>query len=231
MTLLYPDICPFCGRILKWDEKGRVCKMCQFKLPYIHEPRCKKCGKPIDKDDQEYCWDCEHHRHYYDRGLSVWEHQPAVAQAIYQFKYHNRRIYSRYFAREMVKLYGSIIYQWNINLIVPIPISKKRRRKRGYNQAVLVAREISQNTAIPMDDKRLIRTRDTIAQKKLDVLSRKKNLFGAFAWKGKKEPLGNVLLIDDIYTTGNTIDAAARILKSSGASKVYFLTVSIGDGF
>lgn len=231
LSLLYPDICPFCGRILKRGRKEQICPVCQFKLPYIYEPRCKKCGKPVSKDQQEYCWDCEHHRHYYERGLAVWEHQPIVARSLYQFKYHNRRIYSRFFAKEMVRSYKSIIHNWNIDLIVPIPISKKRKRQRGYNQAELIARDLGILMGIPVESCGLVRIKDTVAQKKLDVQERKRNLFRAFAWRREKKLRGNVLLIDDIYTTGNTIDAAAKILKEAGAIKVYFLTVSIGEGY
>lgn len=231
MSSLYPDICPFCGQLLKKEEKGSICRKCKFKLPYIYEPKCKKCGKSIDRVENEYCWDCEQHRHYFDRGFAVWEHQPVVAQAIYQFKYHNRRIYSRFFAREMVRSYESYIHKWNIDLVVPIPISKTRKRQRGYNQAELLAREISSIMGIPVDVYNLVRTKDTVAQKKLDVRKRKMNLSQAFVWKGKNKRIGNVLLIDDIYTTGNTIDAAAKVLKAAGAAKVYFLTVSIGGGY
>lgn len=231
LSLLYPDICPFCGRILKKTELGKVCRKCELKLPYIYEPRCKKCGKPVGKENQEYCWDCEHRCHYFDAGLAVWEHRPMVAQAIYQFKYHNKRIYSRFFAREMVKSYESVIHKWNIDLIVPIPISKKRKRQRGYNQAELLALEIGDLLGISVDSHSLIRSKDTIAQKKLDVWERRLNLFKAFIWKGENISRSNILVIDDIYTTGNTIDAAARTLKASGASRVYFLTISIGGGF
>lgn len=231
LSLLYPDICPFCGRILKKEEWGQICKKCEFKLPYIYEPRCKRCGKPVNKEEQEYCRDCENHRHYYDGGLAVWEHRPVVAQAIYQFKYHNRRVYSRFFAKEMVKSYESVIRKWNIDLIVPIPISKKRKRQRGYNQAELIAEEISSLMGISLDAHSFARIKDTVAQKKLDVWKRKINLSKAFVWRGENKLQGNILLIDDIYTTGNTIDAAAKVLKASGASKVYFMTISIGEGF
>lgn len=231
LSLLYPDICPFCGKVLGKAEKGHICTACQFRLPYIYEPRCKKCGKPVMKENQEYCWDCQHHKHFYDRGFSVWEHQPVVADAIYQFKYHNRRIYSRFFAREMVKSYRSIIQKWDIDLIVPIPISKNRRRKRGYNQAELLAREISKETGIPYVANSFVRYKDTSPQKMLDVKERKKNLRNAFAWKGRRRPPENILLIDDIYTTGNTIDSAAITLKKAGVKKVYFLTISIGQGY
>lgn len=233
LSLLFPDVCPFCGRVLPWQERGQICGRCQFRLSYIYEPRCKKCGQPVEKEDQEYCLDCERHVHYYDRGFAVWEHQPKVAQAIYQFKYHNRRIYSRFFAREMVQSYESNINQWKIDLIIPIPISRKRRRKRGYNQATLLAKEISHLTHIPYDNKSMIRIKDTVAQKQLDVRARRRNLRNVFAWHGKEAQIKgkNILLIDDIYTTGSTIDEAARILKKAGAKNVYFLTISIGQGY
>ncbi len=197
----------------------------------IYEPRCKKCGKPLMKDNQEYCWDCGHHHHYYDRGFAVWEHSPAVGKAIYQFKYHNRRIYSRFFAKEMVTSYGTYINQWNIDLIVPIPISKKRKRQRGYNQTELLAKEISRLTGISYETKGLVRIKETVAQKKLNVRQRRYNLLHAFVWNKEKLQGKNVLLIDDIYTTGSTIDICSHILKQNGAKNVYFLTISIGQGY
>lgn len=232
-SLLFPDVCPFCGRVLDKRASELICERCRFKLPHIYEPRCKKCGKPVEKEEQEYCMDCEQHKHYFERGFAVWEHQGAVARAIYQFKYHNRRIYSRPFAREMAKSYESYIYQWNIDLIVPIPISRKRRRKRGYNQAVLLARELRNITGIPYDEKCMIRIKDTVAQKKLDVRGRRANLRNVFEWKGEEHLIKgkNILLVDDIYTTGSTIDETSRILKKIGAKNVYFMTISIGQGY
>ncbi len=231
LSLLYPDICPFCGTVLKKEEKGRICSRCAFRLPYIYEPCCKRCGKPVMKETQEFCWDCEHHHHYYDRGAAVWEHTPTVGKAIYQFKYHNRRIYSRFFAREMVISHGTYINQWNIDLIVPIPISKKRKKQRGYNQTELLAKEISKLTGISYDAKGLIRVKDTVAQKKLNVRQRRYNLLHAFVW-GKSNLCGkNILLIDDIYTTGSTIDGISKILLEKGHNKVWFLTISIGQDF
>lgn len=231
LALLYPDICPFCGRRLKKEERGQICKRCQFALPYIYEPKCKKCGKPLRDEHKEYCWDCEKRKHFYDRGVAVWEHRPAVAQAIYQFKYHNRRIYGRFFAREMVKSYESMIRQWNISLIVPIPISKKRKRQRGYNQAGILAKEVSRMTGIPCAQNLFVRVKDTTPQKKLGVKERRLNLMHAFAVKDGVKLPSNILVIDDIYTTGNTMDMAAYVLKKAGAENVFFMTISIGQGY
>lgn len=225
-ALLYPNTCPFCGKVTEQP----ICSACNSRLPYVREPYCMRCGKPLRRDEEEYCYDCRRQTHLYDRGRAVWLHSAIVRRAIYQFKYHNRRIYGRAFAREMVNAYGTLIQRWQIAVIIPIPLSKVRRRKRGYNQAGILAEEIGRRLQIPVDEKSLIRIRNTAPQKTMDARGRRKNLRHAFSWNGKTRPMGNVLLIDDIYTTGNTIDAAADVLKRAGAEKVYFLTVSIGQG-
>lgn len=227
LSLLYPHVCPLCGRVTAEE----LCMTCREQLEYIHEPRCMCCGKPIRQKDQEYCYDCRRHPHVYEKGYALWVHRGGVQQAVYQFKYHNRRIYSQFFGKELLSRYGQAVYRWNITTIIPIPLSRKRRRSRGFNQAELLARELGRGLGIPVDAKSLVRVRDTSPQKQMDVRGRSSNLKHAFAWKGKDSPHGNILLVDDIYTTGNTIDAAARVLKKNGAGKIYFLTISIGQGY
>ena len=226
MAFLFPNTCPFCGKV---SEAG-ICGACRAKLPYVREPYCMRCGKPIRREEDEYCYDCSRHSHYYESGRAVWQHASMVRPAIYQFKYHNRRIYGRAFAREMVRAYGRTIRKWQIAIIIPIPLSKSRRRKRGYNQAEILAKEIGRLMDIPVDTESLIRNKNTIPQKVMDARGRRKNLQHAFAWNGQKLQGVNVLLIDDIYTTGSTIDMAAKTVRLAGAEKVHFLTVSIGQG-
>ncbi len=227
LRLLYPHVCPFCGRVTAED----ICNECREKLYYIEEPRCMRCSKPIRSKEQEYCYDCERHTRVYERGYALWVHKGDVQRAIYQFKYHNRRIYSRFFGKELLSRYGQAVKKWDITTIIPIPLSRKRRRIRGFNQAELLARELGRGLGIPVDAKNLVRVRDTRPQKKMDAKERSLNLKRAFAWRGKGGIFGNILLIDDIYTTGSTIDAAARVLKENGAGKIYFLTISIGQGY
>ncbi len=227
LRLLYPHVCPFCGRVTAED----ICNECREKLYYIEEPRCMRCSKPIRSKEQEYCYDCERHTRVYERGYALWVHKGDVQRAIYQFKYHNRRIYSRFFGKELLSRYGQAVKKWDITTIIPIPLSRKRRRIRGFNQAELLARELGRGLGIPVDAKNLVRVRDTRPQKKMDAKERSLNLKRAFAWRGKGRIFGNILLIDDIYTTGSTIDAAARVLKENGAGKIYFLTISIGQGY
>ena len=131
----------------------------------------------------------------------------------------------------MVSVYEQTIQMWAPDLIMPIPVHRKRMKKRGYNQAQILAEEIGKTLGILVDTENLARWKDTDPQKMLGTQARKRNLMGAFAVRKSFLPVPCVLLVDDIYTTGNTIDAAARILKKCGVEKVYFLTISIGQGY
>ena len=203
ISLLWPEVCPFCQKVCR----DGICKECRKKLKLlkVREPRCMQCGKQIRSVEQEYCYDCMHTHHYYERGLSLWNHKNPVNQSVYQFKYHNQRRYGILYSQELVKEF--------------------------QNQAQILAEEIGKILEIPVDSKSLIRTRKTSPQKKLGHQERKKNLKHAFAVKHTFQAAKRVLLVDDIYTTGNTIDAVSNVLKQKGVENVYFLTISIGQGY
>jgi len=189
-----------------------------------------KCGKPIRRIEKEYCTDCAAIRHEFEEGRSLWVHKEIVCDAIYALKYKNLRINGDIFGKELACYYGSYLKKHRIELLVPVPLHWKRRLKRGYNQAGIVAEALSEWSGIPADCSILKRVKCTEAQKNLDHRRRRRNVQGAFQAK-KWVTVKNVALIDDIYTTGSTLDEAARILKLAGAEKVYFLTISIGQGF
>lgn len=189
-----------------------------------------RCGKPMEKEEQEYCRDCLKHPVSYEQGCSVWRHRAPVSQAVYRFKYKNKRYYGRIFAEEMAKSCGGHIRRWGIEEIIPVPLHPARRRSRGYNQADILAEELGRIMDIPVNKKILYRIRNTKPQKNLDDTQRIRNLKGAFAVSKQQRIKKVILLVDDIYTTGSTIHKAASILKLAGAEKVYFLTISIGQG-
>lgn len=224
---LYPATCIFCGKICR---EG-ICADCMGKVMKIREPRCKKCGKPIRFAEEEYCYDCSHHHFHYEQGKSLWLHRAPVDKSIYEFKYKNRRVYSEVYAREMVKSFGRLIKMWEIDLIVPVPLHKKKFRKRGFNQAELLAKEIGRYMGIPVDTSLVIRKKYTAPQKQFGHNERRKNLADAFALTEKKVDAKNILIIDDIYTTGSTIDTIAELFMHADVEKTYFLTISIGQGF
>ena len=114
--------------------------------------------------------------------------------------------------------------------MIPIPMYRRKKKFRGYNQAESFSRELARLLGISHEPNLLVRTRSTRPMKELDNVARKKNIAGAFGVPGGRIPYRTVLLIDDIYTTGATADEAAMTLKNAGAQQVYFLSVSIGKG-
>lgn len=227
MNLLYPQTCHFCGKL----DKRKICDKCAKDIEYINEPRCKKCGKPVRYKEQELCGDCQGRTFAFEQGKSIWLHKGNVRWSLYQFKYHNRRIYGEFYAEELNRLYGRKLKEWEIDVIIPIPLHKKRLRKREYNQTEIIAKHLGKITGIPVECKALMRIRNTSAQKELGSRERRKNLEGAFSVTKAWKRIPHVLLLDDIYTTGSTIDAAAQTLRKHGAEKIWFLTISIGQGF
>lgn len=195
----------------------------------IEEPRCKKCGKPIRQKEAEFCYDCEREDLCYEQGRSLWIHKMPVSSSIYAFKYKNRRVYGEVYGREMAKMFRKIIRLWEIDVIVPVPLHRKKQKKRGYNQAEILAKEIGFRVGIPVDTTLIKRKKNTVPQKEFTRKERKKNLKNAFEVTGKVEGK-RVLIIDDIYTMGSTIDSISILLKKAGAEKTYFLTISIGQG-
>ena len=195
----------------------------------IEEPRCKKCGKPIRQKEAEFCYDCEREDLCYEQGRSLWIHKMPVSSSIYAFKYKNRRVYGEVYGREMAKMFRKIIRLWEIDVIVPVPLHRKKQKKRVYNQAEILAKEIGFRVGIPVDTTLIKRKKNTVPQKEFTRKERKKNLKNAFEVTGKVEGK-RVLIIDDIYTTGSTIDSISILLKKAGAEKTYFLTISIGQG-
>ncbi len=227
LDLLFPHRCCFCGKVYKTS----VCPDCMKKIIYIKEPRCKKCGRPVRYEEQEYCYECQKQTHFYEQGKSIWLHKQPVNTSIYQFKFHNRRIYAEYYAKEMYRLFWKDLERWKIDVIIPVPLHRKRKRKRGYNQAEILAKELGKLSDIPVDTKFVRRNKFTRPQKELDAKARKDNLKKAFTVDETKYRGKHILIIDDIYTTGATINAVAELLLSKTTCKVWFLTISIGQDF
>ena len=134
------------------------------------------------------------------------------------------------FAAELARQYGKQIRDWGIKEIIPIPLHASRKRQRGFNQSEVIARELAERTGSTCRTDVLFRIRKTVPQKRLDPAGRAANLQGAFGVSKRWAACENGLLIDDIYTTGATVDKAAKMLKKAGCRNVYFLTISIGQG-
>lgn len=230
LMMLYPIKCPFCGE-LTGSKYIQACEKCRQKLPYIRGPRCYKCGKPVSEEETEYCMDCTKKEHYFTQGISLWSYDESVKKAVYDLKYKNQREFAGYFAKELIKVYYRQIKAWDADAVIPVPIHKKRYRQRGFNQAELVARAISSYMQIPVETDYVVRVKNTKPQKELNDKERQKNLKNAFKINQNGVKLKKVIIVDDIYTTGATVDVVAELLLSAGITNVYVITLCIGKGY
>lgn len=227
LQLLFPLRCPVCDEIVRpYGEK--ICAECVKKLRLVTPPYCLRCGKKVG-NGEEFCTDCRSASHVFERGRALYEYDSAAA-SIYRLKYHGRQEYADYFGEEIARRLRRFIKETRPDALIPVPLHKKRLKARGYNQAALLARAVGRRTGIPVQEKMLTRMKNTAPLKRLNPKERQNNLKKAFNIKENDVKLKSVILIDDIYTTGSTMDEAARALTAGGVEHVYFIALACGAG-
>lgn len=229
LNVLFPRRCPVCGEIVS-RPGGLICPDCLKRLSPVKSPVCKRCGKEVATEQTEYCPDCLRHKRTFDGGMALLHYNEAARRSMAAIKYQNRREYLDFYAAAVKTRFGQKIARLGIDVLVPVPVHKSRRRERGFNQAEELARRLEKYLGIPVGTDLLKRTRKTAPQKELTPSERFKNLANAFVAAPMPEGIRTVLLIDDIYTTGSTAEACTRVLKAAGAKKVYVLVLCIAGG-
>lgn len=226
VTAFYPSVCVSCGQVVKGIG---LCEDCKQTFKMVKEPTCSVCGKYL-KGDGLMCEDCKDIDHIFKRNVSLFEYKGAIKEAIYKFKYANKRSSAEFFAFVAEGNYGKLLEEWNIDAIVPVPMWSKKAVSRGYNQAEEFGFCLSKYTGIKIDKTLLIRNKNTVPMKGLSNQKRYENLKSAFSVDVKEaKRYRNVLVVDDIFTTGTTIDACARVLKRAGVEKVYSMCIATGS--
>lgn len=227
--LLFPRRCPVCDRPVR-PFGADICPECAPKLEQIHGPVCRKCGKMLPDEREEYCRDCSRSRHLFSSGASAFTYRSASG-AIYRYKYEGRQEYAGFFSRAMADRLKMQVREGALavpDLLIPVPLSRERFKKRGYNQAALLAEGISDRTGIPWNGRALRREINTLPMKNMSFADRRSNLKKAFNVYGIDVKSKMIMVIDDIYTTGATADACAEALLNAGAASVSFMTLAIG---
>lgn len=230
MDLVFPRKCPLCSEIVIPKDK-KACTSCIEKLPFITEPRCKRCSKPVTVQEQEYCYDCIKARHHYESGFAVFLYQGNIKKSLMDYKFRGLKQYVDFYVEQLIIHLGEKLNHLHFDFMIPVPLHNRKLRMRGFNQSELIAQGLSEYLQIPVRNDILLRTRFTTPQKTLDPKERLQNMIEAFDIRNSREVNNKkILIVDDIYTTGSTIDACSAILLKAGCAKVYFVTVCIGDG-
>ena len=227
LDMVFPRRCPVCDDVLPFGGE-LICSGCRERLQYVEEPRCRKCGKALYDETGEYCADCRETAHFFNRAVSAFVYNDAARDAVFRFKYRGRQEYARFFAESIWQRLKDDIGSFNAPALIPVPIHKERLKKRGYNQAALLAKELSKLSGYPVYDKIIRRVRNTAPQKNLSRAERMKNMKRAFTISGNVVELTGAVIVDDIYTTGSTVDEMSKVLKSAGMRDIYVVTVCSG---
>ncbi len=242
MELLYPPSCVLCGKVLPTDsgkvDNGetlydfeKVCETCKGKIKIMEEPTCMKCGKMVESPLVEYCHDCENSEFTFLRNRSVFPYTGTIRKAMHDFKYAHRKENALFFGQAINNYLGEWMKSLQVDAVIPVPLHKKRKRRRGYNQALLLAEIVGRYLDVPVDANILTRYGNTKPQKELGRKERKINLEKAFKISQNELQYYRVLLIDDIYTTGATLEGAAGVLKAAGVEEIYCVTACVGRGY
>ncbi len=227
LDLLYPRRCAICDRVLPFGKED-ICEGCKKGIRYLAGHLCCKCGKEV-KEEEEYCHDCSRKTHWFIRGAALFPYD-YIRPSIYRFKYGGRQEYGQFYARQMaVRLTGQV-REWKPQALVPVPLHRKKERQRGYNQAEVLARQLGAIWNLPVLTNLVVRVKNTRPMKEIEGAERQNNLKKAFKLGENDVKLNTIIVIDDIYTTGSTVDAVAKVCREGGIKNIYVLSVSIGHG-
>jgi ComF family protein len=226
-SLVYPPNCTICAASVESDEY--LCADCDAKLSRIVAPFCSKCSEPFDGaiTTTFACANCSHRTLYFDAAISAYRSRGIARHVILNFKYgkqfHLRHLVSSWL---LAALDDSRIRDRKFDMIVPVPLHPARQRERGFNQADLLAERASDRIGVPVRPV-LQRVRFTTTQTAFDRTERIQNLREAFRLRKNADVRRlDVLLIDDVLTTGSTLSECARVLKTNGAGSVYAATAA-----
>ena len=208
MNLIYPPKCGICRKICK-------------------ESLCKKCEKKLESNT---IWEIKENQNpyiFFEELISIFKYEGIIRDKIIDYKFNEKSYLYKTFTIFLLKNKKIFEKIQSYDTIIPVPISEKRKKTRGYNQSLLISREISKKTGIKLQEKNLIKIKNTIEQSKLDKEEREKNVQNVYQIKNE-EILKNkkILLLDDIYTTGNTVNSCCKILKKAKPKKIGVIVIA-----
>ncbi len=219
IKLLYPQRCKYCNNVI--DIRREICHTCENTLMKIEGDICKLCGASINDCN------CGHKKHFYKYICAPFYYEGAASRAIWNLKFRDRTKLSKPLAEDMAECFNNHYNGYDFDLCTFVPSAKEDLKKRGYNQAELLAKSFCEITGLKCEEL-LIKNFSTQAQHSLSSTERSGNLAGAIDIKDDVDVENmRILLIDDVKTTGSTLNECAKMLLIGGAEEVFCLTVAI----
>ena len=231
---LYPPCCRACGGRIGGRDSEYFCSACWSDLRLVSHPLCSICGRPFldTSGDDHRCGGCLTRTPRFS-SARAWACYPRediaddpLRQVVQKFKYGRKVSLGKPLGRLMAQGCQEYLSQRQVDLIIPVPLHPKRLRWRGFNQSVLLARQVSRAYGLPMDPFIVVRHKETSPQTQLSEEERRKNVRGAFSLRSAALKGKGVLLVDDVYTSGATVNECSRVLKQGGAKEIHVLTLA-----
>ncbi|MBU0634951.1 MAG: ComF family protein [Candidatus Omnitrophica bacterium] len=230
LDLVFPQKCICCkvkirGKIIL----DAVCQDCFGKIKMTRPPFCTHCGMKLDFEPsgKKGCPFCRNNNYCFDRAFSVTRYEGMVKTIIHALKYGKKIRLAEQVSALMSAFCHDFLNLKEVDLIVPVPLHKRRFKERGFNQSQLLAESLARRLCLTTCKQVLLRRKNTRSQTRLDRRQRLDNVNNAFTCKNAQLISGkSILLVDDIFTTGSTLDACAHVLKKAGAKNVYALTLA-----
>jgi ComF family protein len=219
LNLFFPPHCVGCQALGDW-----FCEGCQEQIRPVVPPLCQRCGRGLKAVGSQLCADCRSGHHAVEQIRSAVYSEGVLREAIHALKYDGITALVEPLASLMADYWSRC--PMAVDVMVPVPLHRARQRRRGFNQAALLARGLSERTGIPVDEDILVRHRRTAAQVGLDADERTRNVRGAFRRVSAGAKGRAVLVIDDVCTTGSTLEACAVALQQGGVKSVKALTLA-----
>jgi ComF family protein len=224
LNILFPEACPICRGPASEHKTAPVCTGCWRSIRPYAGPKCRKCGRPLTSDASIICEDCLQDGPAFESARSFGLYDGPLRKAINLLKYHN--------VTRLSKPLSDILLQIEIphaDAVLPVPLYIKRLRQREFNQSALIAKYAADGLGSVLVTDSLVKIRDTRPQVGLSSEERRKNMRKAFGVKNNKKIQGkDILLIDDVSTTGATIRECSQVLKKAGAGDIHVLTLAHG---
>jgi len=227
LDVFFPCLCAGCGVPV---ETGRLfCARCEAELTIVTPPFCHICGRPFasSQGNDHICGECLQVPPFFKAARSVFVYKDPIKRAIIQFKFLGCTALAGLLAKVMVTNLNEFIKQIAPEVIIPVPLHIYRLRERGYNQCLLLAQYMARILGIPCEKRILKKVKSTLPQVELSFFQRRLNIKGSFAVSSQNAVQGKrILLVDDVLTTGSTVNECARALQKAGADGVWVVTLA-----